>query len=237
MELSEPLKEDLIRKKIEAWEKAKRSREEGTEKAVTGSTVTISVQPGSGGTAIAARLAEKLGYDLFDRFLVDVIAESAEISRDVVQTVEKERLHGIQDFISSLIDKQYLHPGIYLRHLMNVIHVIALHGNAVIVGRGANFILPREFRFSIRVIAPEEIRIRNVMQRFEVSEDEAKHRILNRASKRAAFVCQSFHKEIDDPLFYDLVVNTEKMDLETAVNSIHAYYKEFMGPPSQPASP
>ena len=155
------------------------------------------------------------------------MAESAEISRDVVQTVEKERYHGIQDFISSLIDKQYLHPDIYLRHLMNVIHVIACHGKAVIVGRGANFILPSEIRFSIRIIAPEEIRIRNIMKRYEVSEDESKHRILNRESKRTAFVCQSFHKDIADPLAYDMVINTEKIDLETAVRSIYAFYTEL----------
>jgi cytidylate kinase len=223
MELSEPLKEDLIRKKIEAWEKAK--TEKDPEKETELSTLTVSVQPGSGGTDIAARLAEKLGYELFDRFLVDVIAESVEISRDVVQTVEKERLHGIEDFISSLIDKQYLHPGIYLRHLMNVVHVIASHGRAVIVGRGANFILPFDMRFSIRVVAPEETRIQNIMTRFNISEEEAKHRIFNRQSKRTAFVCQSFHRDINDPLAYDMVVNTEKMDLETAARGIHAFYR------------
>jgi len=227
MELSEKLKEELIRKKIEAWQRAKECREPGEE--IASSTITISSQPGSGGTLIAERLAGRLGYELFDRFLVDVVAESAEISRDVVQTVEKERLHGIEDFISSLISTNYLYPDVYLQHLMNVIHVIASHGRAVIVGRGSNFILPAGLRFSIRVVAPEQARIQNVMKHYEVSENEARHRVINRESKRAAFVRQSFHKDITDPLAYDLVVNTDAMDLDATAGCIHAFYAEFMG--------
>jgi cytidylate kinase len=47
-----------------------------------------------------------------------------------------------------------------------VINTIAEHGRAVIVGRGANLILPPEKRFSIRVIADRDLRIRNVTRTF-----------------------------------------------------------------------
>jgi cytidylate kinase len=43
---------------------------------------------------------------------------------------------------------------------------------------------------------------------------------MQRQSKRKAFVRQSFHADISDPLHYDLVVNTGKISIEAAVDAI-----------------
>ncbi|UCH23993.1 MAG: cytidylate kinase family protein [Deltaproteobacteria bacterium] len=42
------------------------------------------------------------------------------------------------------------------------VSTIGKHGRAIIGGRGANFILPSESRFSVRVVAPFEVRVENV---------------------------------------------------------------------------
>lgn len=93
--------------------------------------------------------------------------------------MEKHRMTGIQDFISSLVNDRYLWPGVYLDHLMKVIAAIASHGNAVIIGRGANFLIPQENRLSVRVIAPFDCRVKNVAKEFGVNEEEAKRRVIN----------------------------------------------------------
>ena len=103
---------------------------------------------------------------------------------------------------------------------MKVIHVIGKHGRAVIVGRGANFILPLQERFSVRVVAPLEVRVQNVTREYSVSENDAKRRILRRESRRRAFVRQSFHEDIADPLNYDLSLNTGKLSIKSAVNAV-----------------
>jgi cytidylate kinase len=182
--------------------------------------ITISSQPGSGGRIIAKGLSKRLLIDLFDRDIVKEIAESAHISGAVIETMEKERLTGIKDFISSLVDDRYLWPGVYLDHLMKVVAAIASHGNAVIVGRGANFLIPPEDHISIRVVAPLDVRVNNVAKTFGVTRDEAKRRVIHRENRRAAFIRQSFNADVADPNNYDLVINTRRGDMDAAAGAV-----------------
>jgi len=203
--------ETFIKDQIEKWKKQ-------TQTHIP--VITISSEPGSGGRVIAQGLAKRLGIDLFDRNIVKEIAESARISGAVIETMEKDRLSGIKDFISSLVNDRYLWPGVYLDHLMKVVAAIASHGNAIIVGRGANFLIPAEDRLSIRVISPLETRVNNVAKEFGVTREEAKRRVINRENRRSAFIRQSFNADVADPRNYDLVVNTQKLDMDASLGAV-----------------
>lgn len=187
--------------------------------------ITVSMQPGSGGSLVAQKVAKQLGFDYFHRDIIQGIAKSAKIRASVIDSLEKERLSGIEDFIASLYKNQYLYPGIYMQHLLKVINTIAEHGRAVIVGRGANFILPPEQRFGVRVIAPLQIRIQNVMRAYGVKEAEARQRVIRREARRAAFVRNSYDADIADPENYDLTLNTGKMPIESAAEAVIAAIK------------
>jgi cytidylate kinase len=178
------------------------------------------MEPGSGGCFVAQKVAESLGFNYFHRDIVQGIAKSAHSSEKVINTLERERLSGMEDFISSVIRDKYLYPGTYQRHLMKVVSAIAKHGKAVIVGRGANFILPPEKRLSVRVIAPLEVRIRNICRQFDVPEEKARRRVIRRESRRSAFVRQTFHAKISDPEHYDMVLNTGRLGIDGAAAAI-----------------
>lgn len=212
------LVEEFVEAQVKTW-KARTSKEEKKE-AIRYPVITVCMEPGSGGSIVAEEIAKQLDFDFFNRNIINEIAKSSHISSQVIETLEKERLSGVIDFISSLINDKYLWPGLYLEHLMKIVHVIAKHGRAVIVGRGANFILPQQERFSVRVVAPLEVRIKNVAREYGVSETEAKRRILRRESRRRAFVRQSFHENIAYPLNYDLILNTGKLSIKSAVNAL-----------------
>jgi cytidylate kinase len=185
-------------------------------------SITVSMEPGSGGSMVAQKIADRLDFDLFNREIVEAIAKSSEIRETVIETLEKDRLSGMEDFIASLVKDYYIHPDLYLEYLLKVINTIAHHGRAVIIGRGANFILPAKEIFAIRVIAPLEIRIRNVALNYKVAEEEAKRRVIRRESRRRAFVRHSFNADISDPLHYDMVINTGKMNIDAAVEAVIA---------------
>ncbi len=203
--------ETFIKEQIEKWNKR-------THTQIP--VITISSEPGSGGRAIARGLAKRLNIDLFDRDIVKEIAESAHISGAVIETMEKDRLSGIEDFIASLVSNRYLWPGVYLDHLMKVVAAIASHGNAIIVGRGANFLIPQEDRLSIRTIAPLATRVNHVSKEFDVTREEAKRRVINREKRRSAFIRQSFNADVGDPHNYDLVINTRKLDIDAALGAV-----------------
>jgi cytidylate kinase len=182
--------------------------------------ITISTEPGSGGRIVARRVAERLDIDLFDRDIVKGVAESVRLSDQVIKSIEQERLSGIKDFISVLVDDKYLYPGIYLQHLIKVVTVIGKHGHAVIVGRGANFIIPPDERLAVRIVAPLINRMENVAKTFGVTEEEARRRILNREKRRASFIRQSFKADVAQASNYDLVINTQHLDISAAVGAI-----------------
>ena len=210
--------EKFVKAQIKKWDQM--HLEEGTKDELRNPVITVSSEPGSGGTVVAQGIAKRLGFDYFHRDIVEGIAKSAEIRKDVIDTIEKERLSGIEDFIASLIEDQYIYPGIYMEHLLKVIGTIAKHGSAVIVGRGANFILPPDERISVRVIAPLEVRIQNIAGWHKISAEKAKRRVIGRQSKRRAFVRQSFNAKITDPNNYDLTINTSALKIESAVEAV-----------------
>jgi cytidylate kinase len=216
-EILEPSVEEFVLKQIGKWKKYASS---ARKKKVQIPAITVCMEPGSLGCVIAEQVAKRLGFDFFHRDMVHKISDSVRISTTVIDSLEKERLSGVQDFIASVIKDQYLHPSIYLDHLMRVVGTIGKHGRAVIVGRGANFIIPFKDRFAVRVVAPLELRIQNIADRFNVPTDVAKRRVLVRENRRRAFVRQSFNADICDPIHYDMVLNTGSMTIESAVEAI-----------------
>jgi cytidylate kinase len=205
-------------------QKMKTARKEaGLEAKPYVPVVTVSIDPGSGGSVVARKVADRFGFDFFNREIIKEIAASVRIEPDVIEHIEKERHSGMEDLIDSCVRDTYLWPGMYLEHLEKVLCALGEHGRAVIVGRGGNFILPREQRFSVRVTAPGETRVENIAKAFGVTAAKAKKRIKGREEKRAAFIRKSFQKDVRNPLHYDMVLNTEFLSIEDCTDLICLY--------------
>ncbi len=210
--------EQIIEEQVRRWQ-IMRSEEKKEEERI--SVVTFSREPGSRGDILAERLAEKLGYELFHQEVIHNMAESARISVRLLETLDEKGISVLEDWISSLVDKRHLWPDQYLQHLMKIIGTIGKHGQAIIIGRGANFVLPPNKRLSIRVIAPMEERIRNVSKRLGITVEEARLRVIKTESDRKAFIRKYFNADIGDPLNYDLVINTGTISIDDAINTIN----------------
>ena len=195
---------------------------EKVEEEATVPSVTLSREPGSGGRVVAQKLAERLEFDVFYQEVLHEIANRAEVSKQMLATLDERGLSILEDWISSLVYDRHLWPDEYLKHLMNVIGTIGKHGRAIIVGRGANFILPPEQRFRVRVTAPQKLRIQNVARDFNISAEEAKRRIIKTESNRKAFIRKYFNADIADPNNYDLVINTSTLSIDSVTNIIAA---------------
>ena len=169
---------------------------------------------------MANGIAEHLGFDLFDREIVDQMVLSAQISTRLIQTLDERALSVMQDWISTLIFEKHLWPDQYLRHLMKVINTIGKHGRAVIVGRGAHFILPPKNRLRLRIVAPFETRVFNVARNCDIPVHEAREWVRRTQANRRAFIRVYFHADVDDPLNFDMVFNTGKLSVEEIVNAV-----------------
>ena len=209
----------IIEEQVHRWQI--QQKEKPVEKAII-PVVTISREPGSGGRIVAQKLSARLGFEIFHQEVLHEMSERSEVSEQLLATLDERGLSILEDWISSLVYDRHLWPDQYLEHLMNVVGTIGKHGRAVVVGRGANFILPPEQRFRVRITASRKLRIENVARDFNLSQDEAKRRVIKTESNRKAFIRKYFNADIADPTNYDLVINTEKLTVDNAVDVIGA---------------
>lgn len=209
----------MIEDQINRWQML---RIQQPEDKLTVPTVTISRDPGSGGRIVAEKLAEHMNFHLFNQEVLHEMATSAHVSEFMLESLDEKGLSVLEDWISSLVYDRYLWPDQYLQHLAKVVGSIAKQGGAVILGRGAAFILPPEKQFRVRVTAPQNLRIEHVARQFNISMDEAKRRVIRTESDRKAFVRKYFNADVTDPVNYDLIINTAIMSIEHAVDVISA---------------
>ncbi len=206
----------LIEEQVRRWEILRKEKQEDKTLPV----ITLSREPGSGGKLVAKAVADRLGLDLFHQEVINAMAENADTTTRVIRTLDERGLSMIEDWVSAAISERHLWPDEVSRVLMRVIGTIGRHGKAIIVGRGANFVLPPENRFRVRIIAPLELRVNRVAETHGVSKKEAKRHVLRTESDRRAFVRKYFHSDIGDPANYDVMLNTGTLSIESAAAAI-----------------
>ncbi|MBN1932641.1 MAG: cytidylate kinase-like family protein [Desulfobacterales bacterium] len=211
-----PSIQQMIEQQVQKWQFESKEKEKEPEIPV----ITISREPGSGGRIIAKKVAERLGLDLYYQEVIHEMAENAQVSATLVETLDEKGLNVLDEWITSLVDSRHLWPDQYMQHLMKVVGTIGKHGKAVIVGRGSNFILPEEIRFRVRIIAPLDVRAKHIARTYSISIQEAERRAIKTESGRKASIRKYFNADITDPINYDLVINTGTISIDKAVDTI-----------------
>ncbi len=217
--------EKIVEDQVAQWQKLRKARSEEPAAGIT--LITVSREYGSNGAMLAERVAAELGYTLFHQELIHEMAASAKTSKRIVETLDEKGLSVLEESIASLINERHLWPDQYLRHLMRVIGTIGRHEHAVIVGRCANFILPPEKTLRVRVIAPLPFRIQTIAKRLSLSEADARKQVLKTDSDRRAFSRKYFYADLSDPFHYDLLINTGRMHIDTAVATVRETVRDW----------
>ncbi|TRZ85162.1 cytidylate kinase-like family protein [bacterium] len=217
-----------VEEQIAHWNRLRAKPKHGEVKVYP--VITISREPGAGGTTIARKLSETLGMDFISIQIIQKVAQSAQMSERLVASLDEKDVTLREDWVRRLFGSQHLWPDRFLRHLTKVINIVALHGNAVILGRGANFILPPEETFRIRLIAPLEARIAMVMTARGSSRKSAEKYVFRTDFNRKAFIRKYFGADITDPAHFDLVVDTSRLGIDGTVATINHAFKAWQHP-------
>lgn len=198
--------------------------------------VTISREYGAGGSSVAGIVAAELGAEVVDKKLIEEVANRLSIRPSDVEA-ESERARSLLERLVRSFSA--LEPGMgmgwappypdplydprkeIIELTEQIIREVAGSGNAVIVGRGAGFVLadrPGVFRVFLR--APEAVRVKTLMARLGLPEAETRRKMHETDSNRAAYVKQLYGRDWCDPDEYDLVVNTGRVAYKTAAQMI-----------------
>ncbi len=185
--------------------------------------ITITRQFGAGGSRVAQRVAEALGWTLVDNEFVDAVAQRAGLPRETVAAKEErapslmERLvralasASPETFVPAAAAGEEPEEERLVRITERVIAEAAAHGRVALVGRGAQFVLGSaapEGALHVYVVAPRDIRVRTVMEREGLDEKAAAELTDRTDAARDRYVDRWYKRRRQDPANYHLVVNT-----------------------------
>jgi CMP/dCMP kinase len=193
---------------------------------------TISRMYGSGGSDVAARVAQLLGWSLFDNAFIDAVAERLGVSASEVEAREERTPSLVERLASALAvaSPEILPPPTEqvppsAERLADVtrriIEEAVARGNAVLVGRGAQSVLARRAGvLHVFCYAPREALVRRVAERRHIPQGEAEKIVEEINKQREQYVRTTFKRSWKAHDNYHIAVNTEWLGVEGAAQLI-----------------
>jgi cytidylate kinase len=171
--------------------------------------VTLSRDLGAGGAEVARLLGARLKVEVWDRRLLDAVAESTQVSAELLSQLD-ERVRSRKDsWIYNLLSNQSAFMTTYRHHLVNVSLALAQTGG-IIVGRGVHLILANRPVFRVRLVGSEGACAARVAARDGITPEAAVERVRTVNSERDNFLQTAFGHRLEEAARFDLVLNTDK---------------------------
>ena len=205
--------EERVGHYVRIWESRQLAQKEAQRGAATPTDlspcIAFSRKIGVGALEIADMVADRLGYKVADRELIEQIANQTNISEKAVAYFD-ERFPGyVNRTFKYLFGEKAFIDSDYSRHLISAVFAIAGLEPTVFVGRGAHLILPRERVIAVRCIGSDEYRAKRIADIMRISRAEAKKKLSGIDREQAAFFKRVFGKKAASPYEFDIVMNLD----------------------------
>ena len=171
-------------------------------------TIAISREAGSRGSSIAARVGQKLGWQVYNQELLEYIAQEGAFRHDLAAALSPEAAQWAEARLEALLREENLsqHPGVM--DLARIILGLGARGEVILIGRGAGNILPSASTLHVRIIAPLADRIAYMSQWLRLTQEQAAEQVRLRDERRGEFIVTHFHRQATDCYQYDLLLNS-----------------------------
>jgi cytidylate kinase len=205
--------------------------------------VTISRQAGAGAHVVAEELIARLQgeateasrpWTIFDRNLVERVLEDHDLPGRLATFMPEDRVSEMSDTIDELFG---LHPSSWtlVRKTADTILHLAELGNVVLIGRGANIITRKiDSAFHVRLVGSPAKRIEHLRAYKHLSLQAASEYLRDEDLGRRRYVKKYYAADIDDPLLYHLVINTDLMSYGEAARLIAEALRSHTDEPTVP---
>jgi cytidylate kinase len=183
------------------------------------SVITISRLMGSLGEEISAKVANQLGYRLVCRDLINQAARQSGASIAALAEIDELGLLGFQP---SAQERR-----VYQQAIRKIMCEIAESGDVVIVGRGGQVILrDRSDTLHVRIVAPLELRIQRVADKQGIEPGAARAQVEASDRSHLNYLRRCHKINWNDPVLYDLILNTHHLHPDRGVEIICFALKE-----------
>ena len=190
---------------------------------------------GSGGKEIASKLAKDLGIHCYENRILTLASQMSGLDKKLFDEVnEKVRKEGgFSNFLKGLPrsrhyiarSEKFSSDNRLFGYQKKIIENLADNESCVIIGKAADDILKdRGNVISIYIEAPREFCIKRTMEHMQVSREVADTTIIHTDKYRAAYYSYYTQgKKWNNPVNYDLTINSEKVGIDESVDLIKEY--------------
>ncbi|MCP3964705.1 MAG: cytidylate kinase-like family protein [bacterium] len=174
-----------------------------------------------GAEEVAARLAEALGWPMFDREVLEAMAGDDFVRQQVYANMDQRDLSWTEEVMRGFFDRKFIKTD-YFHRLCETLIGLARQGSAVFFGRGADLVLPADRGFRVRLVASHEARIDALAADRDLGRVAAIREIQRLEEERGAFLKRHFKLDPATSARFDLSLHLEQFGVEQAVEVILA---------------
>lgn len=187
-----------------------------------GVIITIAIEHGSSGKQIGKLVADKMGIPFYYKEMTALAAQESGLDKEFISEINANS--------PSLLHNLYLSTNVVQQAITaqdKVIRKIADNGSCVIVGRAADYVL-RNYKNIIRIFiyAPEDYRIKRIMEVYGDSEQDAKKNIHRSDEARAAYYKNISELNWGERNNYELMIDSS-IGLEASADIIYRYILNY----------
>jgi cytidylate kinase len=183
-------------------------------------TIAMEREAGTQGTLVAKEVGKLLGWQVWDHELLERVAQDMGLRTRLLKSVDERQQSWLVEIAEAFLSAPMVSPASppvteieYVDHLVKTVLTLGVHGECVIVGRGAAFFLPPETTLRVRLIGRLQERIATLSRTEKLSEYDAVRRIRTLDRERTEFVRKNFSKDPTDPHYYDLILDGPRLSV------------------------
>jgi cytidylate kinase len=172
-------------------------------------SICLSRKIGVGAVELADDIAQRLGYRVADREIIEYIANNADLSQKTVAYYDERYADKVDDVISLMFREKSFMMSDYARQLFSAILSLADSGPTIFVGRGAHLVLPRESVMAVRLICSKSYRVSRLARILEVEPEFAAKELDNADKLQRNFFKKVYNAKDASPYEFDMVINRD----------------------------
>ncbi|MBW2523462.1 MAG: cytidylate kinase-like family protein [Deltaproteobacteria bacterium] len=220
----------LIDDQIRRWEHQQQERTAaGPAQEEHWPVITISREFGSLGAHVGQLAAEQLDFTFWDQELVTTIAAQTGAQETLLASLDERTRTKVDEFVANIVVGAGGTAAEYVREVARVVRTLDRQGGAVVVGRGAQFILGPQRALRVRVVCPRQLRVKGYGEREGLSAREAERTVDDLERQRHEFIRRHYQQDIADPSNYDVAISTGALSHDAAAHIVVASYRAKFG--------
>lgn len=186
--------------------------------------ILISRERGAVAEEVAERLSARLRWPFYDKELILQIAEAAKEDPRRIEFLDETARGVFWEFTEAFLRSAKVLQDDYVLYLRKFIKTLGKVGRCIIVGRGANFVIPPDRALRVRLIGRPEGWKEALIKRHGLREEELEGVLERWNQEQRQFIKKYFGQDVTDPHHYDLVLNLDFYTWDAATDLILKAY-------------